>query len=298
MINPTNQKVWLITGTSTGFGRHLVLSALSRGDRVIATVRKLEDFTVKNVDQSRLHVITLDVTDNEDNIRAKVDAAVSIWGRIDVLVNNAGYGVKAVVEEGGSKVAMEQFQTNFFGLINVTNAVLPHMRQRRSGTLVVMGSRLVWQGHGPTEAYYMASKAAVHAVTDCYRAELAEFGIRVLLVAPGGFRTNINKEITYAVDRHIPSYGPLKENVMKKLGGYFANAKGDPAKGMDLVVDVVRGEGKAVGREFPSTLLLGSAAYIHAQLHCERLSKSMATWGDVSRDLDFDDDEGYSAESP
>ena len=88
-------------GTSTGFGRQLVVSALSRGDRVIATVRKVEDFTVKNVDKSRLHVITLDVTDSEDNIRAKVAAAVGIWGRIDVLVNNAGYGVKTIIEEGG-----------------------------------------------------------------------------------------------------------------------------------------------------------------------------------------------------
>ncbi|KAH9841081.1 uncharacterized protein C8Q71DRAFT_438143 [Rhodofomes roseus] len=298
MIRPTNQRVWFITGTSTGFGKYLVISALSRGDCVIATVRKLDDFTIKNVDQSRLHVITLDVTDSEESIRSKVDAAAGIWGRIDVLVNNAGYGVKTVIEEGGSKVAMTQFQTNFFGLINVTNAVLPYMRQRRSGTLVVMGSRLVWQAHGPTEAYYMASKAAVHAVTECYRAELAEFGIRVLLVAPGGFRTNINKEITYEVDRPIPSYEPLKQNVMKKLGGLFANAKGDPVKGMELVVDVVRGEGKAVGKEFPTTLLLGNAAYVHAQLHCERLSKTMAEWEDVSRNLDFEDDEGYAAESP
>ncbi|KAI0729024.1 hypothetical protein C8Q72DRAFT_884693 [Fomitopsis betulina] len=294
MIKPTNQRVWFITGTSTGFGRQLVVSALSRGDRVVATVRKPQDFTVKGIDKSRLHVITLDVTDSENNIRAKVSAAVSIWGRIDVLVNNAGYGVKTVIEEGGSKVALEQFQVNFFGLINVTNAVLPYMRQQRSGTVVFMGSRLVWQAHGPTEAYYMASKAAVHAVAESYRAELAEFGIRVLLVAPGGFRTNINKEITYAVDRHIPSYEPLKNTVMQKLGGWFANAKGDPAKGMELVVDVVRGEGKAAGREFPTTLLLGNAAYVHAQLHCERLSKTMSEWSDVARDLDFDEDEGYA----
>lgn len=119
MIKPTNQRVWFITGntmakphmhtysfcicigTSTGFGRQLVVSALSRGDRVVATVRKPQDFTVKGIDKSRLHVITLDVTDSENNIRAKVSAAVSIWGRIDVLVNNAGYGVKTVIEEGG-----------------------------------------------------------------------------------------------------------------------------------------------------------------------------------------------------
>ena len=162
----------------------------------------------------------------------------------------------------------------------------------------------------------MASKAAVHGMSQCsppltrtevqrltavaesYRAELAEFGIRVLLVAPGGFRTNINKEITYAVDRHIPSYEPLKNTVMQKLGGWFANAKGDPAKGMELVVDVVRGEGKAAGREFPTTLLLGNAAYVHAQLHCERLSQTMSEWSDVARDLDFDEDEGYAAGSP
>lgn len=156
-----------VPGTSSGFGHHLVLIALSRGDCVIATARsldKIQDFPASD----KLRTMPLDVTEGFASIKAKIDEAVTFFGRIDVLVNNAGYGHKAILEEGGcvhmstfvegtvmfgssvltepgrSDVLRQQFDTNFFGLVDVTNAVLPHMRDRFSGTIVLIGSRASW----------------------------------------------------------------------------------------------------------------------------------------------------------
>ncbi|PCH39364.1 NAD(P)-binding protein [Wolfiporia cocos MD-104 SS10] len=286
-----SRKVWFITGTSSGLGRCLVSSALARGDCVIATVRHLEDFALPDVDRSRLRVVVLDVTDTEENIQTAVDDALTFWGRVDVLVNNAGYASKCMVEEGRSSAAIAQFHTNFFGALKVTNAVIPHMRQRRSGTLVFLGSRSVWQANVPAVGFYIASKAAIHAMSECLAAELAEFGIRILLIAPGGFRTGSNDRISYTMNRHVPAYDGTRENVLKNLDEYWKHAKGDPAKAMEVLVDVVRSEGKAKGRELPGFLLLGNPAYVQGRAHCEQMVQNMDSWEDIAKDLDFDSDE-------
>ncbi|CDO77189.1 hypothetical protein BN946_scf184747.g2 [Trametes cinnabarina] len=210
-----HHKIWLVTGTSSGFGKRLVLSILARGDCVIATARNLEKLraTFPAAERSRLHLLQLDVSDSAEVVQQRVREALAVWGRIDVVVNNAGYGVKAVLEEGGSLAALTQFQTNVFGVLNVTNAVLPHMRERRSGTVVIIGSRSAWRPEVSPAGFYAASKAAVHgerhlrsssplpshltdalrhlppAIGETYASELRPFGIRVLIVAPGAFRT-------------------------------------------------------------------------------------------------------------
>lgn len=161
----------IMLGTSSGFGKRLAALVLARGDYVIATVRRLDRCPQVDADQSRLRILVLDVSDSIENVQATMDEALSIWGRIDVVVNNAGYGMKAMIEEGGcvivlllrfsgqgahtctfrSVAALTQFQTNLFGAINVTNAILPHMRKRRSGTVLFMGTRSVWNAGTPVK---------------------------------------------------------------------------------------------------------------------------------------------------
>ena len=172
-------------GTSSGFGKELVTSALARGDRVIATARNLEKIqhftSLPQASPSRLALLRLDVADSAENIQRTVERAIAIWGRIDVVVNNAGLGMKSVLEEGGcvcfraqlrgetenthlafdrSLAAMQQFQTNVFGVLNVTNAALPHMRERQSGTVVIVGSRTGWHAACPVSILNSSLRSA------------------------------------------------------------------------------------------------------------------------------------------
>lgn len=254
---------------------------------MVATVRNLEDFTLTDVDRSRLHVMILDVTESEDEVKVKAQEAIGVWGHVDFVVNNAGVTLPCVLEEGGSKAALAQFQTNVFGVMNVTNAFLPHMRDRRSGTIIQMGSRSVWKADTRLLGMYAASKAAVHAYTETLAAELVEFGIRVLLVVPGLFRT-ATRTADFAYER-LPAYDSLRDGDEAMLRQAWRHITGDPRKAMELVVDVVRGEGKAEGKDFPLWLILGRATHAHLRAHCDMLRRSMDTWVDVARDLDFDE---------
>jgi len=282
------RKVWFITGTSSGFGKRLVSSVLARGDYVIATVRNLESFSLPGGDRSRLRIVVLDVADSLENIQKTVEEALSFWGRIDVLVNNAGYGVKCILEEGGATAAIRQFQTNVFGVINVTNAILPHMRERKSGIVIMMGSRSVWKADTPIAGYYIASKAAIHALGETYACELEQFGIRVMICAPGAFRTENVHNVPYTSHHHVADYDQLREACVGRFKNVEKQALGDPAKAMEVLVDVVRGEGRAKGREMPLYLMLGNVTYAHTRAHCNRRLQELDEWADVAKDLDFD----------
>ncbi|EEB93264.1 hypothetical protein MPER_08107 [Moniliophthora perniciosa FA553] len=161
----TGQLVWFITGTTSGFGHRLVKLALARGDLVIATARSLEKLDALYSDSSKnqsLRLLQLDITIGFDKIKDIVQEAVKVWGRIDVLVNNAGNGYLGLVEEATSEMYRRQFETNVFGIMDVTNAVLPYMRARKSGTIVTIGSRSVWRADTPGIGAYAASKATIH----------------------------------------------------------------------------------------------------------------------------------------
>ncbi|KAH9854896.1 NAD-P-binding protein [Lenzites betulinus] len=284
-----HQKIWLITGTSSGFGKRLVVSVLARGDCVIATARNLEKLraTFPAAERSRLHLVQLDVSDSAETVQQRVQEALAVWGRIDVVVNNAGYGVKAVLEEGGSLAALTQFQTNVFGVLNVTNAVLPHMRERRSGTVVIIGSRSAWRPEASPAGFYAASKAAVHAIGETYAAELRPFGIRVTVVAPGAFRTEGVHAYPATINTHVPAYDAARTAGMARFAAIAGHERGDPARAMALLVDVVRGEGRAAGREWPMWLVLGADAYADVRAKTGRLLKTMEAWEDLATDLDF-----------
>ncbi|RPD81368.1 NAD(P)-binding protein, partial [Lentinus tigrinus ALCF2SS1-7] len=279
-------------GTSSGFGKRLVASVLARGDCVIATARNLEKLrAVFPTPERRLHLLQLDISDAAELVQQRVKEALAVWGRIDVVVNNAGYGVKAVLEEGGALAALTQFQTNLFGVLNVTNAVLPHMRERRAGTVVILGSRSAWRAEASPAGLYAASKAAVHAVGETYASELRPFGVRVLIVAPGAFRTEGVHAYPATINTHIPAYDDMRNAGMARFTAIAGHEKGDPAKAMELLVDVVKGEGRAAGREWPLWLVLGRDAYVDVRAKTQKLLATMDAWEDVATDLEFDCDQ-------
>ncbi|KAG2065634.1 NAD(P)-binding protein [Suillus decipiens] len=283
----SDPKVWLITGTSSGFGRRLVSIVLERGDRVVATARSLQK--IQDFPQSpNLHLLELDVTSGITVIKERVDEAAKVWGRIDVLVNNAGIGLLGILEECGVDMMIRQFRPNFFGVLDVTNAALPYMRERKSGTVVIIGSRSAWRPEITGLGIYASSKAAVQVMGETLAVELAPFNIRVLIVEPGAFRTeNIysNKFDTWT--NPIPDYDETRAETLVKYEAIPGKQPGDPMKAMNLVVDVVRGEGVAVGREWPLYLVLGEDAERDVRNKCMMMLKHLDEWQDVIRDVNL-----------
>ncbi|KAK7052238.1 hypothetical protein R3P38DRAFT_3594786 [Favolaschia claudopus] len=300
--------VWLITGTSSGFGTHLVSSVLARGDRVIATARSLD--SIKHL-ESNPNVCTrqLDVTSGVPALSEIISEAVKVWGRIDVVVNNAGVGYHGIMEEGGSSLLQKNFAVNFFGVMDVCAACLPHLRAQKSGTIVVVSSRSAWKceipvsfvlldsrsAHDLTSSLtellhtgsYASSKAAVSALTQTLAVELAPFGVRVLLIEPGGFRTDILRQ-EYHTSNPIADYDEMRGASKKLFAGVYGMEKGDPAKAMEALVDVVRGEGPAEGRPWPGHLVLGEDADTDVRKKCQKVVENLDGWAHIARGVSFD----------
>ncbi|KAG1745625.1 hypothetical protein EDB19DRAFT_454290 [Suillus lakei] len=283
----SDPKVWLITGTSSGFGRRLVSIVLERGDCVVATARSLQK--IQDFPQSpNLHLLELDVASGTTAIKERVDEAAKVWGRIDVLVNNAGIGLLGILEECGVDKMISQFRPNVFGVLDVTNAALPYMRERRSGTIVNIGSRSAWKPEITGLGAYASSKAAVHGMAETLSVELAPFNIRVLIVEPGAFRTeNIYSNQFDTWTNPIPDYDEARAECVVRCGAINHNQPGDPMKGMKVVVDVVRGEGVAAGREWPLYLVLGGDAERDIRNKCMTMLKHLDEWQDVIRDVNI-----------
>ncbi|KAJ6609033.1 hypothetical protein B0H10DRAFT_2065674 [Mycena sp. CBHHK59/15] len=279
--------VWFITGTSSGFGKCLVDSVLARGDRVIATARSLD--AIQGLPKSEnIRLLELDLTAGEEAIKAIVATAVAFWGRIDVLVNNAGYGEKGLIEETGSAQLKIQFQTNVFGTLDVTTAVLPYMRAERSGTIVMIGSRTSWRPENPCTGLYSSSKAALRCFSETLAAEIEQFGIRMLIVEPAGFKTDGLIKNSVYMGNKIPDYDEMREKSVQWYKTVAGMVKGDPAKAMEALTDVVRGEGKAAGRPWPLYLILGDLGVQGVTEKCHRILQVMDDWKDVSTGLDVD----------
>ncbi|KAI0686880.1 hypothetical protein BC835DRAFT_1378069 [Cytidiella melzeri] len=279
----TKTMVWFITGASAGFGSHLTKIILARGDRVVATARSQDK--IAHLESTNCRTLQLDITDNEEVIKGKAKEAIGFWGRVDVVVNNAGVGALGIAEEAGSAGFIKQFQTNFFGTINITNAFLPYMRAANSGTVVFIGSRSAWTTQNPTLALYSSSKAALHAYAETLQAETKQFGIRILIAQPGAHRTNA---ITTSLAKNfakesIPDYEQMKEETVAKYGKQNGKQPGDPEKAMTAIVDVVKGEGIASGRPMPLWLVLGTDAEQGLRSYCMDRLKNLNEWQDVTR---------------
>jgi NAD(P)-dependent dehydrogenase (short-subunit alcohol dehydrogenase family) len=241
-----SKQVVLITGSSTGFGRLIAETLARHGYTVFATMRDLGGRNAKNASEIRalaekeslsLHVLALDVTDDV-SVEKAVRAAVEQAGRIDVAINNAGYGISDVTEAITTEQAQQIMDTNFFGPVRVNRAVLPHMRRQRSGLLLHISS-----GAGrvviPTMAFYCASKFALEALAEGYSYELAAQGIESVIVEPGAYQTEIfGKLVTGADPSRKDTYGAVNQ-MPAKIGGSLTSTAGNPQELADAVVRVV-----------------------------------------------------------
>jgi NAD(P)-dependent dehydrogenase (short-subunit alcohol dehydrogenase family) len=245
-------KVWFVTGASVGFGRALCERVIHRGGRVMATARNpaaLAELIDRAPDSSA--AAKLDVSD-PDQILAAVTAANARFGRIDVLVNCAGYGLLGAVEEASDEEVRAQFEVNFFGLLNVTRAVLPSLRARRAGMIVNFSSIAGARGY-PGSGVYCASKWAVEGLSESLAAELQSFGIGVLIVEPGPFRTDFAGRSIAVPARPLSEYAAAAA-VRDWSASMHGIQPGDPARAADIIIDTVMKESP------PMRLILGAGA--------------------------------------
>ncbi|TAL23171.1 MAG: SDR family NAD(P)-dependent oxidoreductase [Aquabacterium sp.] len=228
-MNTPQRPVWFITGASRGIGAEIARAALERGDAVVAAVRNPADVPRALGEHAQLLAVALDVTD-ERQAGAAVAAAIERFGRIDVLVNNAGYGLLSAVEEAGADEVRAVFETNVFGLLNVARAVLPLMRERRSGHVMNLSSLGGYQSLGGW-GIYCATKFAVEALTEALSAELAPLGVHATAIEPGFFRTDFldGKSMRDAAV-HIADYAATVGEMRKYAAGVNHQQPGDPRK--------------------------------------------------------------------
>ncbi len=283
------QQVWFITGSSRGFGRALVQAVLDAGDLVVATARRpeqLAEFTRQYGD--RVLPLALDVTD-EAAVRAAVSAATEHFGRLDVVVNNAGYANVAPIETGDEEDFRTQFETNFWGVYNVSKAVIPQLRAQGGGTIVQFSSVGGRVGGSPGIASYQAAKFAVDGFSRVLAVETAPFGVRVMVVEPSGFATDWAGSSMTIYD--VPAdYDATIGAMHRRMRANPAGPAGDPLRAAETIVQVVkRGDP-------PSHLLLGVNAVEMALGYSRRQLAEATAWESVSRSADYA--EPYPAEFP
>src|SRR5271166_6119177 len=280
MTAENTKPVWLITGCSTGFGRELAKILIGRGYRVAATARdvaKVADL-VSGHDASAL-ALKLDV-DSPADIVAVVEAAKQKFGRIDVLVNNAGYGYLAAVEEGDDADIRAMFEANVFGLAAMTRAVLPVMRAQKSGAIVNISSMGGFIGF-PGSGYYAATKFAVEGLSESLSKEVAPFGIKVLIVEPGPFRTDWAGRSLKVPKRPIGAYEETAIARRRQIQGYSGNQPGDPVRAAEAIIATIEQPNPPLRRP------LGNFAYDAMGAELEALRKEFAANEAVSRGADF-----------
>ena len=236
-------KVWFITGASKGFGFEIARAALASGDRVVATVRKNADQLAARLgDEERALVVTLDVT-NEKEVKEGVQSAIDRFKRIDVLVNNAGYGLLAATEEASAGEIRKQYDTNVFGLLNVTRAVLPQLRKQASGHIINISSLFGYLNNIPGFGLYGSTKYAVEGISEGLAIELRPLGIQVTAVAPGLFTTDFVSTDSYQSSAVIlDAYKETVGAVRNRIGQAHGNQPGDPVKLAAVIVKLAASE--------------------------------------------------------
>jgi NADP-dependent 3-hydroxy acid dehydrogenase YdfG len=277
-------KVWLITGASTGLGRVLAEQVLAAGGQVAATARKPEQLSLLREKYGQAAFpLALDVTEPESVEDAVAQVQVH-FGRIDVLVNNAGYGLVGAIEEASNQDIRQVFETNVFGLLRVTRAVLPGMRERRSGhilNLSSIGGLIASPGLG----YYNATKFAVEAISESLTGELKPLGIRVTVVEPGPFRTDFLGRSGVISETQIADYNGSAGNARKYFAENDGKQKGDPARAAQAMIAAVD------AAEAPKHLLLGRSAWERMSARAELWQKDLEAGREVALAADFPDAE-------
>lgn len=275
-------RTWLITGASRGFGILIAEQALRAGDAVIATARNPQDITDRLGDHPNLLAVRLDVTREEEAHQA-VAEGIKRFGRIDVLINNAGFGVLGAVEETSASETERLFATNVFGLLNVTRAVLPHMRAQRSGRVINISSI------GGYQAYvgwgvYGSTKFAVEGISEALHQELAPLGIHATVVEPGFFRTDfLDEQSLIKTALVLPDY----DETVGKMRTFAEAANhaqpGDPQKFAEAMLALVNAPNP------PQRLALGSDTVARIEAKNRLVAQELAEWNELALSTDFKD---------
>ncbi len=279
MANDT--KVWLITGSSTGFGRSLTEAVLKHGDRVVATARKpeqLNDLVEQYPETAK--AFRLDVTDAQ-NISEVIDFALKTFGKIDVLVNNAGYGAVGAIEEVSDEAIQRQFDTNVFGALKMMRAVLPLMRKQRSGHILNLSSVGGFVSFGAT-GIYCGTKFALEGLSEALSKEVESLGIKVTIVEPGAFRTDFNGRSLAAPEQLIDDYAPITSPFLQWLQEMDGKQPGDPDRAAIAMIKVVESNNP------PLRLALGADAVGMIEAKLESVKTELDTWRQVSLDTAYE----------
>jgi NAD(P)-dependent dehydrogenase (short-subunit alcohol dehydrogenase family) len=283
----TDALVWLVTGSSRGFGRRIAEAALERGDLVVATARRasaLDELTARYGSERTL-VAELDVTDG-DAAKQVVQQAVDRFGRLDVVVDNAGYANSGSIEETPEYDFRAQVETNFFGVVNVTRAALPVLRAQRSGLFLQFSSVGGRIGGTPGLGAYQAAKFAVEGFSEVLAAEAAPFGVRVVIVEPGAFRTDWQGD-SMTMHPVGPDYEPTVGAIHAMRRQSDGRQPGDPARGARVLVDLAHGDLGSERSGLPLRLPLGSDAVNRVLEGEQRRSDEAKSWAAVSGSADF-----------
>jgi NAD(P)-dependent dehydrogenase (short-subunit alcohol dehydrogenase family) len=278
-VQVMSNRVWFITGASKGFGFEIAKAVIAHGDKVVATARRPETLTeLKVLAPDRVVTVALDVTD-KSAVEAAIDTAKTAFGRIDVLVNNAGYGLQGAVEEVTDEQIRRQFETNVFGLLEVTRAALPLLRSQGSGHIINFSS-VGGVVSFPSLGIYHGTKYAVEGISEALAQEVAPLGIKVTIVEPGGFRTDWNAgsmDRAEAMDAYSATVGMMRQMSAKSQG----RESGDPVKLAQAMIQLVESENP------PLRLVLGSDAYHVIQQKFQKQLAEMQTWETLTLSTDF-----------
>jgi NAD(P)-dependent dehydrogenase (short-subunit alcohol dehydrogenase family) len=278
--NPDSSRVWLITGAARGIGLRIVEAALGAGDRVVATSRDVGALRERFAGNAALLPVALDVTD-EAQAAAAVAEALARFGHIDVLVNNAGFGLLGAVEEASATEVRKLYETNVFGLLNVTRAVLPAMRERRRGHVINISSVGGYRS-GPGFGVYCSTKFAVEALSEALHGELAPLGVHVTVVEPGYFRTEFLDSMSLTVSpRILADYAPTSGAVRDAAVRINLNQPGDPKRLAQALLTLVASPAP------PLRLPLGTdTLQVIADKHAY-VAAETAAWRELSASTNF-----------
>lgn len=277
-----DQKVWLVTGASTGLGKALVLALIESKQKVIATARNphtIQDYLPEEYDTDNLLILALDVT-KQEQIKTTVEEGLRIFGRIDVLVNNAGYAYFSPIEGADDQKIKQMFAVNFWGIKHLTDEVLPIMREQQSGSILnisSLGGLRAFAGFG----YYHASKFALEGYSETLYQEVKPLGISIMLVEPGDFRTDFAGRSAIkneAIPREYQSTSGQNIMNIKELSGH---QPGNPDLAAKVMIDVVKQD------ELPSRLLLGTDAYNRALEKIKSMQSEFEEWQHVTKSTDY-----------
>ncbi|MFA6083155.1 oxidoreductase [Mucilaginibacter sp.] len=275
------QKVWFVTGASKGLGLTLVKQLLSKGYKVAATSRNINDLTDAAGTSDNLLPLAVNIKD-EGSVKDAINKTVSHFGHIDVVVNNAGYGLTGSLEELSDQEARDNFDINVFGSLNVIRAAMPYLREQRSGHIFNISSIGGFTGSFPGFGIYCATKFAVQGLTESLAAEIKAFGVKATVVSPGYFRTNFLAPDSLNVPKNeIQDYKDVREVQAAHQNEINGNQAGDPEKGVAAIIQV------AESAEAPLHLFLGQDAYDLAYQKMDAVKQDLENWKELITSTGF-----------